>query len=326
MPLLPAVLCPIWAFRENTVLPVQALLRWASGSIWASWWQETLTPGPGVLLSTHSVSLRGWRAGCWTVSVPAKLLPMRKSRAHPCTLQDTGCPLYSRLRLCSGSIFPDTLLTLGWFCFCVFLKKYFSGIIAMPCSLSNHWSSCFLLKYSSPVALSLSPWWLGWVAPGSVLGLHLFLLPLLSCCPPQGSVLNSQTPLCILTACGQSISKCKCLKPDTSLSPGPASVPAVLISPMWDLGKAGLILSLHARCFAVSSASNLSSVARIALLSLTLSVPVLLWAALLLPLDFPGDSDGKAPVYNAGYPGSIPVLGRSSGEGNGNPLQYSCLE
>ena len=42
-------------------------------------------------------------------------------------------------------------------------------------------------------------------------------------------------------------------------------------------------------------------------------------------LDFPGGSDGKASVYNAGDPGSIPELGRSSGEGNGNPLQYSCL-
>ena len=43
-------------------------------------------------------------------------------------------------------------------------------------------------------------------------------------------------------------------------------------------------------------------------------------------IDFPGGSDGKAPVYNAGDPGSIPVSGRSPGEGNGNPLQYSCLE
>ena len=40
----------------------------------------------------------------------------------------------------------------------------------------------------------------------------------------------------------------------------------------------------------------------------------------------PGSSDGKASAYNAGDPGSIPGLGRSSGEGNGNPLQYSCLE
>ena len=42
--------------------------------------------------------------------------------------------------------------------------------------------------------------------------------------------------------------------------------------------------------------------------------------------DFPGSSDGKASVYNAGDLGLIPGLGRSSGEGNGNPLQYYCLE
>ena len=42
--------------------------------------------------------------------------------------------------------------------------------------------------------------------------------------------------------------------------------------------------------------------------------------------DFPGGSDSKASVYNTGDPGSIPGLGRSPGEGNGNPLQYSCLE
>ena len=34
----------------------------------------------------------------------------------------------------------------------------------------------------------------------------------------------------------------------------------------------------------------------------------------------------KASVYNAGDPGSSPELGRSPGEGRGNPLQYSCLE
>ena len=44
------------------------------------------------------------------------------------------------------------------------------------------------------------------------------------------------------------------------------------------------------------------------------------------PLDFPGSSDGKASAYNTGDPGSIPGSGRSPGEGNGNPLQCSCLE
>ena len=41
---------------------------------------------------------------------------------------------------------------------------------------------------------------------------------------------------------------------------------------------------------------------------------------------FPGGSDGKASAYNVGDLGSILGLGRSPGEGNGNPLQYSCLE
>ena len=41
---------------------------------------------------------------------------------------------------------------------------------------------------------------------------------------------------------------------------------------------------------------------------------------------FPGGSDGKESACNAGDMGSIPGSGRSPGEGNGNPLQYSCLE
>ena len=41
---------------------------------------------------------------------------------------------------------------------------------------------------------------------------------------------------------------------------------------------------------------------------------------------FPGGSDSKASAGNAGDRGSIPGWGKSSGEGNGNPFQYSCLE
>ena len=41
---------------------------------------------------------------------------------------------------------------------------------------------------------------------------------------------------------------------------------------------------------------------------------------------FPGGSDGKASACNAGDLGSIPGSGRSPGEGNGNPLQHSCLD
>ena len=40
----------------------------------------------------------------------------------------------------------------------------------------------------------------------------------------------------------------------------------------------------------------------------------------------PGRSDGKESACSAGDPGLIPGSGRSPGEGNGNPLQYSCLE
>ena len=42
-------------------------------------------------------------------------------------------------------------------------------------------------------------------------------------------------------------------------------------------------------------------------------------------MGFPGGSDGKESACNAGDVGSIPGPGRYPGEGNGNPLQYSCL-
>ena len=47
-----------------------------------------------------------------------------------------------------------------------------------------------------------------------------------------------------------------------------------------------------------------------------------LWAILGLP----GGSEVKVSACNVGDLGSVPELGRSPGEGNGNPLQYSCLE
>ena len=43
-------------------------------------------------------------------------------------------------------------------------------------------------------------------------------------------------------------------------------------------------------------------------------------------LGFPGGSEVKVSACNVGDLGSIPGLGRSPGEGNGNPLQYSCLD
>ena len=52
----------------------------------------------------------------------------------------------------------------------------------------------------------------------------------------------------------------------------------------------------------------------------------LTYAHYYIQLDLPGGPDAKASDYNAGDPGSIPGAGRSPGEGNGNPLQYCCLE
>ena len=45
-----------------------------------------------------------------------------------------------------------------------------------------------------------------------------------------------------------------------------------------------------------------------------------------MPRGFPCSSVGKKSACNAGDLGSIPGSGRSPGEGNGNPLQYSCLD
>ena len=47
---------------------------------------------------------------------------------------------------------------------------------------------------------------------------------------------------------------------------------------------------------------------------------------ILLDLGFPGGSGGKESACNAGDPGPVPGLGRSPGEVNAYPLQYSCLE
>ena len=60
-------------------------------------------------------------------------------------------------------------------------------------------------------------------------------------------------------------------------------------------------------------------------------IPLILFSFLNIVLviqvwGFPGGSDGKASAHNAGDQGSFPGSGRSPGEGNGNPLQYSCLE
>ncbi|CAI9175478.1 unnamed protein product [Rangifer tarandus platyrhynchus] len=48
--------------------------------------------------------------------------------------------------------------------------------------------------------------------------------------------------------------------------------------------------------------------------------------ARVILLGFLGGSDSKESACNVGDPSLIPELGRSPGDGNGNPLQYSCLE
>ena len=50
------------------------------------------------------------------------------------------------------------------------------------------------------------------------------------------------------------------------------------------------------------------------------------WVPLFRGWGFPGGSEDKASTYSAGDLGSIPGSGRSPGKGNGNPIQYSCLE
>ena len=54
--------------------------------------------------------------------------------------------------------------------------------------------------------------------------------------------------------------------------------------------------------------------------------PEFIYQAPLKTLVFLDDLVGEESAYDAGGPGSISGLGRSPGEGNGNPLQYSCLE
>ena len=66
--------------------------------------------------------------------------------------------------------------------------------------------------------------------------------------------------------------------------------------------------------------TNLDSIFKSRDITLPTKVP------LVKDKDFPRGSDGKASAYNSGDPGSIPGSGRSPGEGNGNPLQFSCLE
>ena len=58
----------------------------------------------------------------------------------------------------------------------------------------------------------------------------------------------------------------------------------------------------------------------------SLGLLLFIFTIFLYLFGFPGGSDGKASACTVGNLGLIPVSGRSPGEGNDNPLQYSCLE
>ena len=81
-----------------------------------------------------------------------------------------------------------------------------------------------------------------------------------------------------------------------------------------------LCLSLFSRFFQQSVSTQLIQTLGI------FSWPHPISYLIVISQDFPGGSGGKASAYNVGDQGSIPGLGRSPGEGNGNPLQQSYLE
>ena len=61
-------------------------------------------------------------------------------------------------------------------------------------------------------------------------------------------------------------------------------------------------------------------------ITLTYIYIIYIYAYIYIYIIYDGGSESKVPAYNEGDPGSIPGSGRSPGEANGNPLQYSCLE
>ena len=90
-----------------------------------------------------------------------------------------------------------------------------------------------------------------------------------------------------------------------------------------------LLVLLRFRNFLKHICSRLSPLSDTCIESMFYQSSACLYIVLMMSFEdrsFPGGSEGKASACNAGDLGSIPESGRSPGEGNGNPLQYSCLE
>ena len=76
-------------------------------------------------------------------------------------------------------------------------------------------------------------------------------------------------------------------------------------------------------CFVMAAGAKTGATMELTFLS---NIPNVFFTILCHFLDLSGSSGGKESVCNAGDPGSIPGSGRSPRQGNGNPLQYSCLK
>ena len=111
------------------------------------------------------------------------------------------------------------------------------------------------------------------------------------------------------------------------LSPSPSNMAQ---APQPVSGRAGIQTAFQSPCSVLLHLWVLPTLVPALLLPPQASCFVVLLIALTIYLYIficiPGSSDDKASAYNAGDLGSIPGSGRSPGEGNGNPLQYSCLE
>ena len=101
-------------------------------------------------------------------------------------------------------------------------------------------------------------------------------------------------------------------------------LPCLVLSGLWMVSSFPLSLILGS--FSITWTTQLYLYSHLIMFSLKFQLSVAFWGPMGSLGGFSGGSDGKASACNSGNPGSIPRSGRSPGEGNGNPLQYSCLE